>query len=136
MAGEGNQAIAIDIQIVQTLLTAEIWQINNKCGVGNFTPQTADQFGSRFDGPAGSQQVIDNKDFFTWLDSVGVNFQAVGAVFQLVAFAERSAWQLARLTYGNKAHSQRQSDGRTKQETACFSTYDFGYPCVTVAVSQ
>ncbi len=70
------------------------------------------------------------------LDSINVNFQLIGAVFQLIALSNGFTRQFARLTHRHKTHAHRQRNRCAKQEATGFSTYYFGDPGVFITLNQ
>lgn len=88
MTRERDQAIAVNSQFFQTLLAAQIEQIDNKSRIVHFTAQATDKLHGGVDGAAGCQQIVNHQDFIAFFDRIDMDFQLIGAVLKLVAFCD------------------------------------------------
>ncbi len=93
-----------------------IKQVDNERSVSHFTTQTTDQFNGRFDSAAGCQQIVHHQNFVARFDGINVDFQLIGAVFQVVIFTDGFTRQFARFTDRYKANAQTQSYRSAKQK--------------------
>ncbi|ADD76195.1 Hypothetical Protein PANA_1028 [Pantoea ananatis LMG 20103] len=136
VAGKIDQAVAVNAQRLETRFTCQIEQVDNKCRVLNFAACTTNQFDGRFERAPRCQQVVDHQHHIAWLNSIFVQFQSVGTVFQLVSFAEGFTWQFARLAHRNKAQPQSEGDRCPEQETPRFRAHHFGDAFIAITLYQ
>ena len=136
VAREWNQAITSQPLLFQTLLAAQIKQVNDKGSIGHFATQTADKFHGRFNRTASCQKIVHNQDFITRFDGINVDFQLIGAVLQLIGLSNNFTRKLTRFAYRNKADTQPQRYRRAKQEATRFGANYFSDPRIFVALNQ
>ena len=70
--------------VAQPSTAIEKFELNHEGCADDGRPLFCRQFQARSDGAAGGQQVVDQQYTVAWLDCVAVDFQSVGAVFQIV----------------------------------------------------
>src|SRR5262249_3626929 len=75
-------------------------------------------------GAAGREQVVDDQHLLSLVDRVAVHLEAVGAVFERVAHADRRVRKLPDLAYGNEARADPIRDRGAEDEPAALDPDD------------
>lgn len=80
MPWKRHQAITGNPLLFQTLLAAQIEQIDDERRIGDFPAQTTDQLHGRLNGAASRQQIIHDQHVVARFNRVDMDFQLIGAV--------------------------------------------------------
>lgn len=110
----------------EALAAVEGRELDEDGDAGDGGAGAGDEFAAGLEGAAGGEEVVDDEDALVLADGVGVNFEAVGAVFEFVADADGFAWELATFSDGDKASGEGLGDGGAEDEAAGFGTDDGG----------
>ena len=85
----------------------------------DFTMDTAQQLDRRLGRAAGGDQVVDEQDATALGDGVGMDFDTIGAILELVVFADGGGRQLALLADWHEAAAEAIGDGAAYDEATC-----------------
>src|SRR5579875_3701375 len=85
---------------------------------GDFAAQLLDELHSGLHRAAGGEEVVDDDDALAAFYGIGVNFQRVRAVFEVVLNFGRGGGELLRLAHGDEAGVQAVSQRRAEDEAA------------------
>jgi len=80
--------------------------------------RVAREAAARFERAACGEQVIDDEDLLSGLDGVGVDLDAVGAVFEGIGEAARRTREFARFADGDEPGGEGLGEGGAENEPA------------------
>src|SRR5579883_810215 len=115
---EGAERRDLDAHGLEALAPAEIGQVDDEGGPDDPAAGLADELDRRRRGAAGGDEVVDEQDMLVLEDAVGVDLDAVGAVFERVILADRLPGQLALLAHGDEAGVEEVRHGAAEDEAA------------------
>ena len=121
---------------LQTCVSADVGQVDDEAAFDDLAAHLFDQLASGFRGAAGGYQVVDQQYPFALGDRIGVYFDAVGAVFELVVVAYGFGGQLAFLADRDETLAQRVGQRRAEDEAARLDAGDLVDLLVLVAAHQ
>ena len=107
---------------VQPVAPVQEIQLDNKGGGDHVGADGAQQFYGGGRCAAGGQQVVHQHHFLIPVQRVFLNFDRVGAVFELIGVRDGLARQLVFLAEHGESDSQPQGKRRGNQETTGFDT--------------
>lgn len=84
----------------------------------NLGAAAAGELAAGFDGAAGSEEVVDEKDALPRLEGIGVHFEGVFAVLEGVGHAVDGAREFARFADGDEAGGEGLGDGDPEDKPA------------------
>ena len=87
-------------------------------------PRCFDQIAAGLHGAAGGEDVVDDQDALAFDDGVGVHFQGVFAVFEIVGHCDFFVGELAGLADEDEAGAEAAGDGGAEDEAAAFGADD------------
>ena len=90
----------------------------------DFSAQLLDELDGGFHGAAGGEQVVDEDDALAGLDGVEMDFEGVGAVFEIIGDAGDGGGKLFGLADGDEAGIKAVSERGSKDEAAGFNAED------------
>src|ERR1700730_11820436 len=93
-------------------------QFDHKSQAGDLRAQRFGEMGGCFGGASGGEQVIHNDDPLSFLYSVAVNFERVGAVFKGVIVFRGGCREFSRLADGNKSCVEPVGHGGSENKSA------------------
>ena len=93
-----------------------------------------DQAGDGGGGAAGGEDIIDDEDVLARLDGIGVHFEAVGAIFEVVIDAADDVGQLFGFANRDESGAESMGHGRSKEIAAGFDAdHDVdGFPAIVL----
>ena len=99
-------------------------ELNGEAEAGDNASELTHELDGGLHGSAGGEKVIDDDDPLAGLDCVEVDFERVGAVFEVVVHAGALRGKLLWLAHGDEACVQTVCDGWAKDEAASFDAQD------------
>ena len=115
---------AEDVVLGEAFAAAEEVEFDGEGEAGDFAAELFDELDGGFHGAAGGEQVVDEQDALAGLDGVEVDFERVGAVFEIVGDAGYRCGQLARLADGDEAGIEAVGERGAEDESAGFDAED------------
>lgn len=112
---------AEDIESGESLASTKEIEFDSKAKADRIATEPAHELECGFHGAASGEQIIDKQNALAGLDGVEVNFEGVGAVFEIVGDADHGRGQLARLAHGDKAGVEAVGERRAEDEAARFN---------------
>src|ERR1019366_3464583 len=122
--------------LLQPRTSADVRQVDDEAAFDDLAAHFFNQLAGGFCRAAGGDQVIHQQYFFAHCDSVGVDLDAVGAVFEFVVVAYGFGGQLAFLADRDEAFVQRVSQRCAEDKAARFDAGDLVDLHVLVALRQ
>ena len=89
-----------------------------------FAAEVFDEFDAGFHGSAGGEDVVDEEDALAFDDGVGMDFEGVGAIFEVVSFGDSFVGELAGFADETEARGEAAGDGGAEDEAAAFGADD------------
>ena len=115
---------AEDVVVREARASVEEVELDGESQADDFSAQLFDELDGGLHGAAGGEEVVDEDDALAGLDGVEMDFEGVGAVFQIVRDASDGGGKLFRLAYGDEAGIEAVSERGTKDEAAGFNAKD------------
>ena len=89
-----------------------------------------DEVGLRHRRATRGNQVVNDKHHIVFVERVGMDFEAVGSVFKLIALAAHFTRQLAGLASRHEAGTQAVRDRGANHEAAGLGAHNLGNACI------
>jgi hypothetical protein len=115
---------AEDVLFGEAFAAAEEVEFDSEGQAGDYAAELLDQLEGCFHGAAGGEQVVDEQDALAGLDGVEVDFEGVGAVFEVVGDAGDGRGELARLAHGDEAGVEAVGERGAEDESARLDAED------------
>jgi len=115
---------AEDVVLLEAVAAFEEVEFDGEGEAGDFSAELLDELDGGLHGAAGGEQVVDEDDALAALDGVEVNFEDVGAVFEIVSDAGDGRGKLAGLAHGDKAGVEAIGEGGAEDEAARLNAED------------
>lgn len=122
--------------LLQPCPSADVRQVDDEAAFDDLAAHLGYQRAGGFCGAAGSDEVVHQQHAIAFLYRVGVDLDAVGAVFERVVVADGFGGKLAFFADRDEALVQRVSQRRAKDKTARFYAGDLVDLHVLVALRQ
>lgn len=109
----------MDVAVLHDLVAAfELGELDQDGDADDFGAGLLDEFAAGLERAAGGEQVVDDDDLAALADGIGVDLEAVGAVFEGVVDAVDAAGELAGFANGDEPGGEGLSDGGAEDEAA------------------
>src|SRR5580704_15078996 len=115
---------AEDIELFELLTALQKVEFDREGQSCNVSSELLNQLYRGFHRSAGRQQIVDEDHILAGLNRIEMNFQRIGAVFQVVSHASHGRRQLARLAYRYKSRIETISERRAEDEAASLDAED------------
>ena len=99
-------------------------EFDGEADAGDFAAELANELDGGLHGAAGGEEIVDDNDALAGLDGVEVDFEGVGAVFQVVVDAGDGGGELFGLADGDEARVEAVGERRAEDETAGLNAED------------
>ena len=106
------------------MTTAQVGEFDDESKAHDLATGQTHQLTAGFGGATGGQQIIDDQDPGGILKAIGVDFQTIAAIFQLVVHPMYLARQFAGFAHGYEPQAQGRGQAGAHDESPRFNPHD------------
>jgi len=111
-------------------------EFDGESGAFDFSAEFFDELGGGEGGAASGEKVVADEDALAGLDSVFVDFEGIGAVFERVRHADGFCGKFFRFANGNEAGAETVGERGSKNKSASFHASDKVNGVTVVVVAE